>query len=144
MSAIGDTISRYVPIARRRPKIDKREALAIIPMRNPVVKWERKGDEIVLDIPLRNDKFARLIKRIMKNMPECRQLGLDEVGSSVWELCDSVRDINGIVQTISKDYKLTRREAEASVTMFLQTLAKKNLIGLMTAGGKKSASKRSS
>ena len=144
MSAIGDTISRYVPIARRRPKIDKREALAIIPMRNPVVKWERKGDEIVLDIPLRDDKFARLIKRMMKNMPECRQLGLDDVGSSVWELCDSVRDINGIVQTISKDYKLTRREAEASVTMFLQTLAKKNLIGLMTAGGKKSASKRRS
>ena len=144
MSAIGDTISRYVPIARKKPKIDKREALAIIPMRNPVVKWERKGDEVILNIPLRDDKVARLIKRFMKNMPESRQLGLDDVGSAVWELCDSVRDINGVVQTISKDYKLTRREAEASVTMFLQTLAKKNLIGLMTAGGKNSASKRRS
>lgn len=144
MSALSDKITRYIPIARKKPKIDKREALAIIPVRNPLVKWERKGEEIILTIPLRDDKIARLIKKYMKNVPDFRQMGLDDVGSTVWELCDGVRDINGVVETISKDYKLTRREAEASVTMFMQTLAKKHLIGLMTAGGKKSASKRRS
>ena len=142
MSAIGDTLTRYIPMARRKPKIDKQEALAIVPLRNSLVKWERKGDEIILSIPLRDDRVARLIKKIMKNVPDSRQVGLDEVGASVWEMCGGDQDINSIIQSVSRDFKLTRREAEASVTMFLQTLAKKNLIGLMSAGGKKSANKR--
>ncbi len=139
---IGSTISRYIPVARRKPKIEKKEALAIVPVRNSLVKWERKGAEIVLTIPMRNDRLAKIIKKIMRNLPDSRQIGLDDVGSRVWELCDGTRNIDGLVQAVSKEYKLTRREAEASVTMFLQTLAKKNLIGLMSAGGKKSAKRK--
>ena len=89
-------------------------------------------------VPLRDDKFARFVKKVVKNMPDTRSIGLDEVGASVWDLCDGQRDINTVILSIAKDFKLTRREAEASVTMFLQTLAKKNLIGLMSAGGNKS------
>lgn len=146
MSALGDTITnrlgRYIPGAIRKPKIEKKEALAIVPVRNPLVNWERKGEEVHLDIPMRDDMLAKVVKKIIRNIPETRQIALDEVGSAVWELCDGERDINGIVQAVSRDYKLTRREAEASVTMFLQTLAKKNLIGLMSAGGKKSAKRK--
>lgn len=147
--AISDTINRYIPIVRRKPKIERKEALAIVPMRHPLVKWERNdADEVVLQIPLRDDRTARAVKRIIKavrmakELPETRQVGLDEVGSFVWELCDGIRDINAIVSCLSKEYKLTRREAEASVTMFLQTLAKKNLIGLKSAGGKKSGNNK--
>jgi len=118
--------------------MERKDALAIIPMRHPLVQWERKDSEVILAVPMRDDRIARLVKKLLKNLPNTRQVGLDEVGSDVWELCDGERDINGIVQSISRQYKLTRREAEASVTMFLQTLAKKNLIGLMSAGGKKS------
>ena len=139
MSAIGDVLGRFVPLARRKPKIDRKQALAVIPMRNPLVEWERKGKEVVLTVPMRDDRLARVVKKIVRNLPDSRQVGLDDVGSDVWELCDGQRDIDGVVRAISSTYKLTRREAEASVTMFLQTLAKKNLIGLMTAGGKNSA-----
>ena len=142
MSAIGDVITRFVPITRRKPKIDRKVALAILPVRNPLVQWERKGKEVVLTIPMRDGMLAKIAKRIVKGLPDTRQIALDDVGSSVWELCNGERDINGIVQAVSSDYKLTRREAEASVTMFLQTLAKKNLIGLMSAGGKKSAKRK--
>lgn len=138
MNALGDTIGRFVPIARRRPKMERKDALAIIPVRHPLVKWERKGKEVVLDVPMRDDTLARIVKKLLKNLPGTRQIGLDEVGSDVWELCDGERDINSIVSALAKAHKLVRREAEASVTMFLQTLAKKNLIGLMSAGGKKS------
>lgn len=146
--SVSDTINRYIPLAGRKPKIERKDALAIIPVRHPLVTWERKDGEVVLTIPMRDDRFARAVKAIMaamrvaKDLPETRQVGLDEVGSFVWELCDGERTIDGIVSSLSKQYKLTRREAEASVTMFLQTLAKKNLIGLMSAGGKKSVNRK--
>jgi hypothetical protein len=148
MSAIGDAITRYVPIARRKPKIDRKDALAIVPVRNKLVEWERKDKEVVLTIRMRDGLLAKVAKKVVRNLPDSRQIALDDVGSSVWELCDGERDINGLVQAISSNYKLTRREAEASITMLLQTLAKKNLIGPMSLkrserdGGKKSAKRK--
>lgn len=117
--------------------MDKREALAVVPIRHPLVEWEHKGSEVILSVPTRDDRLARLAKRMLRNVPEKRQVALDSVGSDVWSLCDGVRNINSVVVAVAKNHKLTRREAEVSVTMFLQTLAKKNLIGLMSAGGKK-------
>jgi len=147
--AISDSIKQYVPIIGRKPKIERKEALGIVPVRHPLVKWERNdAGEAILQVPMRDDRVARAVKavikvvRMTKELPDSRQVGLDEVGSFVWELCDGQRDINAVVQSVSKEYKLTRREAEASVTMFLQMLAKKNLIGLMSAGGKKSGNKK--
>lgn len=137
MSALSETINRYIPFASKKPKMDKREALAVIPMRHPLVEWERKGEEVFLMVPTRDDRIARLAKKLIRNVPDKRQVALDAVGSDVWELCDGTRNIGSIVVTVAKNHKLTRREAEVSVTMFLQTLAKKSLIGLMSAGGKK-------
>ena len=139
MSSISNTLGKLVPMSRRRPKMDKKEALAILPVRNALVQWERKGREVILTIPMRRDGMARIVKFVLRKMPDTRQIALDDVASRVWELCDGQRNINDVVSAISKEYKLERREAEASVTMFLQTLAKKSLIGLMSAGGKKSA-----
>ena len=137
--SIGNTLGRFIPLVRKRPVADRKTALAIVPMRNPLVEWERREKTAILDVPMRDDRLARLVKRMVRNVPSKRHIELDEVGASVWELCDGKRDINSLVDFISKSYKLTRREAEASVTAFLQTLAKKNLIGLMRAGGVNSA-----
>jgi len=143
MSVLSNTIGRYIPIlGSRKPKIDRKQALAIVPIRHPLIEWERKDKEIILTIPTRNDRIARIVKKLVRNLPESRQIALDEVGASVWELCDGQRSIGAVVDTVSRRYKLTRREAEASVTMFLQTLAKRNLIGLMSAGGSKSAKRK--
>lgn len=142
MSVLSNTIGRYIPILGRKPKIDRKEALAIVPVRHPLVTWEHKEKEIVLTVPTRDDRVARIVKRLVRNLPDSRQIALDDVGASVWELCDGERGIGAIVDAVSRRYKLTRREAEASVTMFLQTLAKRNLIGLMSAGGNKSGKRK--
>ena len=76
MSAISDTISRYVPFAPKKPKIDRKQALSVVPMRNPLIGWERKGKEVVLSIPTRDDRFARLFKRLVRNLPDKREIGL--------------------------------------------------------------------
>ena len=84
MSAFSDTIIRYVPLVKSKPKIDKKEALAIVPMRHPLIKWERTGEEGVLTIPTRNDRLAKIVKRLVRNLPDTRQIALDDVGSCVW------------------------------------------------------------
>lgn len=137
MSALGDTIGKYIPIMGRKPKMDRGQVLSVVPVRNPVVVWERGEAEVLLTIPMRNDKLAKVIKKIVRGLPENRKIQLDEIGSLVWELCDGNRNIEDIVRAVAEQTKLTRREAEASATMFLHTLAKKNLIGLMSGGGKK-------
>ncbi len=142
MSALSDTIQKYVPFVPKKPKIDRKQALAVVPVRNSLIEWERKGKEVHLTIPVRNDRVARLFKRLVRSLPDKREVALDEVGSRVWELCNGERNINEIIGSISKNYKLTRREAEASVTMFLQTLAKRSYIGLMSVGGKSSAKRK--
>ena len=138
MSAFSDTIIRYVPLVKSKPKIDKKEALAIVPVRHPLVKWERTGEEVVLTIPTRNDRLARVVKRLVRNLPDTRQIALDDVGSCVWELCNGIRSIDSVVAAVARSQQLTRREAEVSVTTFLQMLAKRHLVGLMSPGGKKS------
>jgi hypothetical protein len=142
MSQLSNSISKYIPFVARRPKIDRNQALAIIPVRNPLIEWERNGKEIHLSIPMRDDRLARFIKRFVRNLPERRRVALDEVGATVWELCNGQRNVNAIVESVCKNYKLTRREAEASVTMFLQTLAKRNYVALMSFGGSKGAKRK--
>lgn len=142
MSAFSDTIVRYIPLVKSKPKIEKKEALAIVPVRHPLVEWKRNGDEVVLTIPTRDDRLARVVKRVVRNLPDTRQIALDDVGSCVWELCDGNRSIDSVVGAVVKSQQLTRREAEVSVTTFLQMLAKRNLVGLMSPGGKKGVQRK--
>lgn len=142
MSAFSDTIIRYIPLVKNKPKIEKKQALAIVPVRHPLVEWTHSGDEVVLTIPTRKDRLARFIKKVIRDLPETRQITLDEVGSCVWELCDGNRSIDSVVAAVVKSQQLTRREAEVSVTTFLQMLAKRNLVGLMSPGGKKSVQRK--
>lgn len=143
MSSISENVSKYLPILKKKPKIDKKQALAVLPIRNALVSWDWVDDEIVLRVPLRDDRLSRIAKKLfrMRDLPSDRQIALDEVGSLVWSMCDGEHDINTILVELSKKFKMNRREAEVSVTTFFQTLAKRNLIGLMTAGGTKSGAK---
>lgn len=56
---------------------------------------------------------------------------LDEVGSFVWELCDGRRSVREMVACLAKKYKLSRKEAEASLTAFLRSLAGRNLVAIV-------------
>ncbi|MFQ3548344.1 MAG: PqqD family protein [Armatimonadota bacterium] len=148
MQNLRNSLGRILPFLKATPKIERSEALAIMPMRHPYVEWEYEGKEIILKIPLRDDKWARLIKKMSekmpggKDLPNYRQLALDEVGSFVWELCDGESTVNDIILDVMDYQKLSRREAEASVTLFLQTLVKRNLVGLLSAGGKSSGKRK--
>jgi hypothetical protein len=62
--------------------------------------------------------------------PPYKQVVLDEVGSDVWNLCTGDNDVDTIVKTLARKYKLGRREVELSLANYLRTLAQRGLIGL--------------
>jgi hypothetical protein len=131
---------RYLPFLKiRPPEPDRKAALHLRPGRNAALTWEKRDSgETVLSVPLNKsrNRMARWAARWMR-VPAERHVELDEVGGYVWELCDGNHTIEAIVQKTSKEYKMNRREAEVSVTMFLQMLHQRNFIGFYKRIGKK-------
>ena len=112
------------------PKISRQEILAAVPVRNSLVEWEtNEQDEVVLKVPRRQDRVGRVLHRVFV-APPFKQVVLDEVGSDVWQLCTGENDVDTIVKTLAKKYKLSRREVELSLANYLRTLAQRGLIGL--------------
>jgi hypothetical protein len=142
------TARRYLPFLKLRPpEADRQAAMTLRPVRNGLLSWEQneKGDTI-LTVPLgeKMGPIRRLIIKKVMRLPNQRKVELDEVGGFVWELCDGNLTVEGIVQRTSKHYKMNRREAEVSVTMFLQMLHERNFIGFYKKVSGKDRSKAAS
>ena len=108
-------------------------------MVNPLLTYSQNDrGEIVVEIPIRQDRLGRILGRFFST-PKRKQLVLDEVGSTVWELCDGEHNVGIIIGEMCHRYKLNRREAETSLTMYLKMLAERNLVGLKAGGSRKRA-----
>ncbi len=140
-------VGRHLPFLKiRPPEVDRDAVLILRPGRNSSITWEQQTTgETILTIPLENSSNRGRINKFMSRWfrtPDERRVELDEVGAFVWELCDGNLTVEGIVQRASKKYKMNRREAEVSVTMFLQMLHERKFIGLYKKVQKKSQGDR--
>jgi len=89
------------------------------PLRNPLVDWKRTGEhdvEIVIDRP--KSARADLLAKIFV-IPEKKKYKLDEIGSTVWTLCDGEHTCKEIVERLCMKYKYLRREAELSLLSYM-------------------------
>ena len=138
------SIGRYLPFLKiPPPPVERQAALTLRPGRNSLLTWEKRDSgELILKVP-QNEKANRIAKTLARVLkaPKERQVELDEVGGYVWELCDGQNTVEAIVQKTGRQYKMNRREAEVSVTMFLQMLHQRNFIGFYKRTGKKSQEK---
>jgi CHAD domain-containing protein len=134
------SVGRHLPFLKiRPPQVDRQAALTLRPGRNSLLTWEKRDSgETVLTVP-QNQKISPVTRQMAKwlKAPTERQVELDEVGGFVWELCDGSHTIDSIVQKTGRQYKMNRREAEVSVTMFLQMLHERNFIGFYKKVSKK-------
>lgn len=137
MSNLSQKIASYIPFVRNQQPAPRKDALSARPVRNTLVRWEKtEDDEVRLFIPMRKDRMARFMSRIMKIPDSDKQIILDEIGGDIWEMCDGKKDLNTIINSVVRGHKLTRREAEISVTAFFRMLAQRNLIALAVGGSK--------
>ncbi|MCL6520016.1 MAG: PqqD family protein [Armatimonadetes bacterium] len=138
MGSLYTIAAQYLPFIRKKPALSRQQALKTRPIRNPLVEWTKDElGEVSLFIPRRKDRIARILCWLFR-APEKREIVLGEVGGFVWELCDGEHSVDSIVSAITSRYKITRREAEASVGVYLKMLADRKLLGFRVGGsGKK-------
>lgn len=116
---------------RRQAKaaLTREEALAARPLRNPAITWEEQDNgRVLLIVPLEQKAWLRLL-RLLVRIPTEKKVELDELGSDVWRWSDGEATVDDLVARLSQKHKLHRREAETSLTQFLQTLAQRRFMG---------------
>ena len=116
---------------KKRPdtQFDRERILNALPLRNQLIKWDIDDkEEVSLVIPQQQKLWIRIASKIF-SLPDKRVIVLDDVGSYVWRLCDGKNSISQIVKHLSKQYRMTRKEAETSLFTFMRQLGKRNIIG---------------
>ena len=115
----------------RKPKLSRDQALAARPIRPPALKWtELDSGEVRSVLPRRKDAAGKLLS-VLFYIPKSRPVNLDVVGSRVWSLCDGEHTVEDMVEALTEEHKLHRREAEVSLTEFLKMLGKRNMVGFV-------------
>jgi len=113
---------------RSKPQLAREQALRLYPVRNPAVRYETTEDGcVLLIVPVRPRGLLRLLGKLFK-LPREHRIELDETGSTVWNLCDGGHSVDAIVQRLTRQYKLERREAEYALFAFLDTLSRRGFI----------------
>jgi hypothetical protein len=122
----------------RRMRIDPTALRKTKPTRNGFVESEIHEDgTLVLLAPLSTQGrgiMGKIAKRTGK--PDMKQFELEGVGSFVWNLCDGKNTFEAISKRLQAEYKLSRLEADASLSAFLQMLSQRRLITMMVAAKK--------
>lgn len=118
-----------VSLRLRKPQggLTRDQAMAAWPIRNPSLKWEAADDVVAIHLPRRQDWTGRMLGFFFM-VPESRPVQLDEVGSFVWHHCDGEHTVSEIADALAREYQLNRREAEVSLTEYLQTLGKRGMV----------------
>ncbi len=115
---------------KQRPKLSREQALDAVPVRNQLCKVEEAaGGGLLVSVPVRQSGWARLMKRLTY-VPRYRKIELDEIGAFVWKQCDGRTNVRALIDRLCKRFKLSYREGEISLTQYLRTLARRNVIGL--------------
>lgn len=115
-----------MPLFRKKkepPKVSPGRLYRSIPIVNPKVRYEEDSEGIVtILIPIATG-ISEQAERVAK-------IKLDTIGSKVWKKIDGKTPFNEIVQWMKKEFMLTEREAEVSLSMFMKSLVDKRLVAL--------------
>jgi hypothetical protein len=89
---------------------------------------ENEGGIITLVVPFHAPGWIRRLARRVGSGEGERTVELDQIGSFVWRMCDGETAVRDMIERLADEYKVNRKEAEASVTAFLRTLATRGLV----------------
>jgi len=121
---------------KEKPSLAREQLLISRPVRNPYLKWEHKeGGEVVISVPRDRGKRANVLSKFV-SLPDYRQVQLDRVGAEVWLNCDGSKTFGQIMDLLQERHKLSRREAEVSLSLYTRKLMEKKFLALLVPGEK--------
>jgi len=113
---------------RKKKPADPALFLAAIPVRNPAVRErELSAGALRLTGPLRRGKLSVYLGIASRE----KSFDLDALGAQVWRACDGRTNVESLIVGFAQKHRLNIREAEVSVTTFLNTLMRRNLVALV-------------
>ena len=118
------------------PQFSREDSLQAKVIPNPQIRVEEGTDgNTVLLVPITLKRRYKLLTWFIgragrAKLPEHKKVELDEVGTIVWKLCDGKHKVKDIVNRISREYKMPRKEAEHSVTTYLKSLVQRQLVAI--------------
>ncbi|WP_300464717.1 PqqD family peptide modification chaperone [Desulfobacula sp.] len=121
-------------IFKKKPDLDKKDALLCIPEKNSLVEetYLDSGD-LILSYPALYKPFFMNIQKIIRRNPQAtflRKIQLDRLGIDVWLLLDGKKNVKTLIKEFAVLHTLNYKEAEISVTLFLRSLGEKGVIGI--------------
>lgn len=116
---------------RARPGQLPREALlGAVPRKNPAVQWrELDSDRILVVYETADKAVVAWVKRFLA-VSSVAELLLDEVGSKVVRRIDGRATVAQLIGFVADEFRLSRKEAEVALLKYLDSLARRNLVGL--------------
>ncbi len=115
------------------PTLSRHEALQCTPVVNASVNFrESDSGVILLEYPLpMKPFFLSLFRRFQQSYEyPTKKLELDEMGSVVWAYIDGQTTVHTMIDDFAEHFKITREEAEQSITAFLVELGKRGIIAM--------------
>lgn len=112
-----------------KPGVSRKQSLASVIVPNEAIPVTRESSGLVsLEVPFAPSTLIEKAARFLGGSTATRRIELDEVGSFVWEMFDGRTTVREMIDRMSQQYKLNRREAEVSLTAFVKTLAGRQLV----------------
>lgn len=112
-------------------RLNRAQSLASKIVRNDSVVEEARDDgRLVLILSLKPARWTRLLGQ-SPDIPVLRRFELDDLGRYVWEKSAASPTAEQLVRHFATDHQVNMREAEVSVTSFIQMLMKRGLIGVV-------------
>lgn len=123
----------------KQPSLSREQSLSARPVRNPAVRFEATPEGARLEVPVAPPRWVYILLRILRfgakpNLRPTKVVELDRIGAFIWELCDGTRTVKDLATALAEREKLSRREAEHSLALFLKMLAERRLLLLELQG----------
>jgi hypothetical protein len=111
-----------------QPQISTDTFLRSIPLLNQSMKLDRRQDGTTLvSVPVRRPSWMAPPLSWILPFSSQKRVELDSLGAEVLDACDG-RTVERIIEEFADRHRLSFREAQLAVTMFLKKLAERGLV----------------
>jgi hypothetical protein len=120
------------PALKRPKQVSTEDVLRAQVHRNRAMEVkDRRNGTCLVEVPLRRPRW--MVPPISWVLPfsSRRRVELDALGTSVLKLCEGRRTVEEIIEKFAADHKLSFREAQLSVTRFLEMLSQRGIVAIV-------------
>jgi hypothetical protein len=121
----------FWPFKKKKKPLSRERFLGSRPVLNPTVKTEESEEGVItLVVPVDRSGLPMLFGKGL-SLPKERKIQLDEIGTKVWKKIDGSMTMAELSKWMADEFKVTQREAEVSLGIYLDKLIEKGLVGVI-------------